>query len=125
MTKFARWVFLLAGVWGLLTLTPLYFLQGQIAAASGPITHPEYFYGFVGVGLTWQLLFVLISRDPARWRPVMPVAVLEKASFGLPVIGLFAAGKISPTILVFGCIDLIWGVLFAVVFLRLRAEATA
>src|SRR5271168_2040324 len=46
------------------------------------ITHPMFFYGFVGVTLAWQLLFFAIAYQPVRLRPVIPFAVLEKLSFG-------------------------------------------
>jgi hypothetical protein len=50
--KFAKIVFLIAGIQGLLILAPLYFLERTIGRQAPPaITHPEYFYGFVGVAL--------------------------------------------------------------------------
>jgi hypothetical protein len=42
--KFARGVFLVAGIYGLLVLTPIYFLEARIGRETPPpITHPEYF----------------------------------------------------------------------------------
>jgi hypothetical protein len=123
--RFARWVFRIAGIWGFLILTPLYFLQPQIAAASGPITHPEYFYGFIGVALTWQAIFLLMSRDPLRWRPLIPIAIAEKLVFIVPVIGLYLAGKVQPSVVAVSAIDLVWVALFTAVLLTLRSEAPA
>ena len=78
---FARRVFLIAGVFGLLALLPLYFLEGRIGRDQPPaITHPEYFYGFVGVAATWRAASPVIARDPARFRPLMIPAILEKAA---------------------------------------------
>src|SRR5690348_1179400 len=75
--KFARWTFLLAGIWGIIVLAPLYFLENFIGAQHPPaITHPEYFYGFVGVGLAWQILFIIVASDPVRYRGVMPAGVV-------------------------------------------------
>ena len=66
--KFAKTVFTLAGVWGILITLPLYFLRNFVDRQSPPaITHPEFYYGFVGVTLTWQLVFLIIGRDPARY----------------------------------------------------------
>ncbi len=110
--RFARWVFLLAGIYGIITLLPMYFLEGAIIRMTGSLDHPEYFYGFVGLALVWQLLFLLISRDPARWRPLMPVAVLEKLSFGVPVLVLTVQGRVPGSVTGFGVIDLVWGALF-------------
>ncbi len=50
--KFARIVFLVAGIWGVLVIAPLYFLFDLIGQNDPPaITHPGFFYGFVGLGL--------------------------------------------------------------------------
>ena len=112
--KFARRVFLVAGVYGLLVLLPQYFMEGRIGRdLPPPITHPEHFYGFIGLAVVFQLLFFLIAGDPVRYRPVMWIAVLEKLSFGVPVIILFLLGRIAPPVLAGGLIDLLLAVLFA------------
>jgi hypothetical protein len=116
---FGRWVFGGAGVYGLLVLLPMYFLEERIGTDDPPaITHPEHFYGFVGVAVAWQVAFLVIARDPVRFRPLMIPAVLEKASFGIAVALLFAAGRVSRTTLVFGILDLILGTLFVAAFLK-------
>src|SRR6476659_5281138 len=97
---FAKRVFLFAGVIGLLTLLPQYFMEGRIGRDyPPPITHPEIFYGFVGVGTVCQILFLIIARDPVRLRPAMLVGVLEKLSFGVPVIILYLQGRLPAMIL--------------------------
>lgn len=117
--KFARRVFLLAGVIGLLTLLPQFFMEGRIGRDfPPPITHPEHFYGFVGVGTVWQIMFLIIAADPARLRPAMIAAVLEKLSFGVPVIVLYLQGRLPALILGFGVFDLFLGSLFVVSYLR-------
>ena len=71
--NFAKWVFLLAGIYGLLVVTPQFFLEQRVNRDYPPaITHPEYFYGFAGVALAWQVAFLIISRDPARYRTYFP-----------------------------------------------------
>jgi hypothetical protein len=63
--RFARIAYGVAAAYGFLTLTPLYFMVGNIGHdAPPPVTHPEFYYGFVGVALLWQMIFVLIARDP-------------------------------------------------------------
>ena len=123
--RFARWVFRIAGIYGLIVLTPQYFMEEQVGRDSPPaITHPEYFYGFVSVAVAWQVVFLVIAQDPARYRPLMPVAaVLEKAPFGIAVLVLFAHHRVSGTVLAFGVIDLTWAALFLVAFWRTRAPA--
>jgi hypothetical protein len=116
---FARRVFLIAGIYGLLVLLPLYFLEGRIGRDQPPaITHPEYFYGFLGVGVSWQVAFLIIARDPVRFRPLMVPAVLEKATYGIAVLALFATGRLSGQVLTFGLIDLALGILFAIAYVR-------
>jgi hypothetical protein len=111
-------VFRLAGIYGIVTVAPLYFLEGAITRVTGPLSHPEYFYGFVGLCVVWQILFLLISRDPSRWRPTMPIAVLEKLSFSLPVLALYAGHRVDSPVAVFGGVDLVWAALFVIAFLR-------
>jgi hypothetical protein len=118
---FARWVFRVAGVYGLLVIAPQYFLERQISQDQPPaITHPEYFYGFVGVALAWQVAFLVIATDPVRYRPLMLPAVLEKATFGLAAIALFSAGRLAAPVLFFGCLDLLLGVLFVAAWWHTR-----
>ena len=121
--QFAKWVFRIAGIYGIVTVAPLYFLEGAITRATGPISHPEYFYGFVGLCVVWQILFLLISSDPSRWRPAMPVAVLEKLSFSLPVLALYVARRVDSGVTVFASVDLVWAALFVTAFLRSEAPA--
>ena len=114
---FAKWVFRIAGIYGLLVLLPQYFLAEQIGRDNPPpITHPEFFYGFVGVGLAWQVVFLIIARDPAKYRLLMLPAVLEKATFSIAVFVLFAQGRLSNDMLAAGSIDFVLGVLFVVAY---------
>ena len=116
---FAKRVFLIAGIYGLLVLLPLYFMEARIGRDQPPaITHPEYFYGFLGVAVAWQAAFLVIARDPVRFRPLMLPAVLEKASFGLPAVALWSGGRLAAQMLAAGLIDLTIGVLFLVAYLR-------
>jgi hypothetical protein len=56
-------------------LAPIYFIKNKIGQETPPaITHPEYFYGFLGVALSWQVLFlILIERSGAVLRDDPPV----------------------------------------------------
>ena len=123
MDRFARRVFTLAGVYGLVVLVPQYFLEERIGRdAPPPITHPEMFYGFLGVAIAWQLCFLVIARDPARFRPVMIPAILEKLAFGLPAVVLYAQRRISGAVLFFGAIDLLLAALFLLAYRRTTAR---
>ena len=116
-SRFPALVFRIAAVYGIATLLPQYFLERRIGEAFPPaITHPELFYGFIGVALVWQFVFVLIAHDVRRYRPLMLLAVLEKLSFGVAAVALFAQGRVAGSVAVAGAIDLVLAALFALAF---------
>jgi hypothetical protein len=111
---FARRVFLVAGVYGVLVLLPQYFMEARVGRDfPPPITHPEHYYGFIGVALAWQALFLLVAKDPVRYRAAIVPALLEKLAFGVPCVVLYLQGRLPPVVLAFGVLDLILAVLFA------------
>jgi hypothetical protein len=117
--KFAKIVFWIAGIWGVLVITPLYFLFDLISRNDPPqITHPGFFYGFAGAALAWQIAFLFIAQDPARFRPLMIPSILEKVSYGVAVLVLVSQGRMHPSDLVFGCTDLLLGILFVVAYFK-------
>ena len=110
---FARRGFTAAGVYGLVVLLPLYFLEDRLGRDTPPpITHPEFFYGFAGVAIAWQLAFLVIGKNPVRYRPLMIPAVVEKLAFGVPALVLFAGGRVAPLTLCLGLVDLALGAIF-------------
>src|SRR3954471_15547870 len=117
--RFARWVFLLAGVCGIVIMTPMYFLEERLGQDSPPaITHPEIYYGFVGVTLSWQLMFLVIAFDPLRYQLAILPAIVEKASFVLAILILCIFGRVSGLLIGFAVLDAIWMALFTVAFVR-------
>jgi len=113
--KFAKVVFWVAGIWGLVAITPLYFMFDLIGKQDPPaITHPGFYYGFVGCALAWQIAFICIGRDPVRLRPMMIPSVVEKFTFGVAVVALVMQGRTNQRDLVFAATDLTLGVLFVV-----------
>jgi hypothetical protein len=123
--KFARWVFLIAGVYGVLVLVPGLFMEQQANLADPPaITHPEFYYGFFGSALVFQLIFLTISRDPARWRALMPICVAEKIAFFVPCLVLHFTGRMALSgPFIGGMIDGVWMVLFALSWWITRPKA--
>ncbi len=114
---FAQRVFLLAGIYGLLILVPQYFMEAKVGQDFPPaITHPEFFYGFVGVAIAFQLVFLLLAQDPVRYRPIMLASMVEKLSFGASTIALYSLGRTNLTILICSLIDLAWMVLFILAY---------
>jgi hypothetical protein len=117
--KFARIVFLVAGVLGLIELTPLYFIFDVIGRQDPPaITHPGFYYGFIGVALAWQIAFIVISRDPVRLRPMIIPSVIEKLIYAVTFLALYQQSRIHPSDLAFGIVDLLFGILFLTAFFK-------
>jgi hypothetical protein len=121
--KFSRWLFRIAGIYGLIVLVPQYFLEGKIGEQTPPaITHPEFFYGFLGVAIVWQIAFLIIAQDPMQFRAMIIPSVLEKFSFGIAAIVLFYQERIPPMVFGAGMVDLLLGALFVVAWRRLSAR---
>ena len=113
--KFAKTVFLVAGIYGLIVFLPAYFMEAQTGRDyPPPITHPEYYYGFIGIGVAWQLAFLGISRDPVRFRPLMLPSIVEKASFAIAVVVLYLQHRVSSLIFGAAMLDSLLGVLFII-----------
>lgn len=123
---FARRVFLVAGLYGILVLMPQFFMEQRIGKENPPaITHPEYFYGFAGVALAFQVVFFVISRDPCRYRAAMIPSILEKMAFFIPCVVLFSMNRLGWQMFGAGMIDFTWGVLFTIAFIRTPANTAA
>lgn len=110
--RFAKTVYWVAGILGLLVITPLYFLFGMIGRMDPPaITHPAFYYGFVGCALAWQVAFVVIATDPVRFRPMMIASMVEKFAYGPMIAILVMQGRTNPRDLMFAATDTILGIL--------------
>jgi len=121
--RFAKIVFWVAGIWGLLVISPLYFMFGAIGRMDPPaITHPGFYYGFVGCALAWQVAFVVIASDPQRFRPMMIPSVLEKFAYGPMIALLVVQGRSNPRDLVFAATDTILGILFVAAFVATKKQ---
>lgn len=119
--RFARLLFLIAGIYGVLVVTPLYFIFDLIGRNDPPaITHPAFFYGFAGVALSWQVAFFILATDPASYRAMIIPSSLEKFGYGGAVVVLFLQRRIQASDLSFGIADLIFGCLFLLAYYKLR-----
>jgi hypothetical protein len=119
---FAKRVFTWAGIYGVAIVTPLYFAEWLLVRLYGPMTFPVAYYGFIGVVLTFQLAYLLIGRDPVRFRPVMPLAILGKTSFGVTALVLYALGRLPLPLLLICMPDLIWAAVFVWAYARTPKE---
>ena len=122
--KFAKTVYLIAGIYGLLVVVPQYFMERQNSITfPPPINHPEYYYGFIGVTVAWQIAFLIISRDPERYRPLMLATVVEKYTYVVAVLLLYAKGRITSVLIVApALIDLVLGTLFAIAYIKVKSS---
>ena len=121
--KFASRVYLIAGIVGLIEIVPMYFTESLWGRTYPPmITHPEFYYGFAGVTLAWQVLFLVLSRDPVRYRPLMLPTILEKAGYVVAALVLFAEDRLAPAMMGPVAIDAILGVLFVMAYARTAAD---
>ena len=111
--KFARYTFLAAGIYGLLVMIPQYFLEKQIGIDSPPaITHPEFYYGFIGITVAFQTVFLVIAKDPIKYRLLIVPSLIEKFSFVVAVAALFFQQRVTTPIVVGASIDLFLALLF-------------
>jgi hypothetical protein len=124
--KFAKVVFRIAGVWGLLILTPMYFLADTIARKYPPsLTHLQYYYGFVATAWAFQLAFFVIASDPARFRPLIIPSIFEKAGFVVSCLVLLLRGGITPGEASGAVADLILGILFICAYFTTRLKTAS
>jgi hypothetical protein len=117
--KLARLIFGAAGIYGLVVIGPMFFLEDRIGRDTPPaITHPEFFYGFVGLGIAWQIAFLCVAVDPVRYRLLMIPSMLEKFSFAIAVAILVFNHRVPASVAAFAGIDLILGILFVSAYLK-------
>ena len=116
---FATQVFRWAGIYGLVVMGPQLFLEAKTGQDyPPPVNHPEFYYGFVGCALAFQVVFLIIATDPVRYRPMMIASIVEKASFGIGMPILFLQNRIPTLVLCFSLIDLTLGTLFTIAWFR-------
>jgi cytochrome b len=122
--KFARIVFIGAGIWGIAVLIPLYWLVDVTGRQYRPPTdHAQFFYGFVAVALAWQIAFLVIGSNPARFRPFMIPGIVEKLGYVATVAVLYGQSRISAVDAQTAVPDGLLGLLFIVAFVRTRPRS--
>ena len=115
--KLAKWIFLIAGIFGLLVTAPMALAEKAIEQIMPPaVNHPEFFYGFVSLNACWQVLYLFLSTDPIRYRAMMVPSFLAKASGVIALTWLYLQKRISNQWTVTVIVDGIWAILFLVAF---------
>lgn len=121
--RFARIVFIGAGVWGIVVLTPLYWLVDVTGRKyTPPADYPQFFYGFLSVAMIWQIAFLVIGSSPGRFRPLMIPSVLEKLGYVATLAALYGQARISAADAQAAWPDLLLGILFIVAFAKTRTS---
>ena len=116
--RFAKWVFMLAGISGVLMIAPGFFFEEKFGQDYPPVpNHLELYYGFFGVTLAWQFMFLVIASDPIRYRLAMLPSLVEKASFAVAIPILYVLDKVPGVWLGFAAIDGTWLVLFVLAYM--------
>lgn len=124
--KFARYVFTIAGLWGIAVLVPLFFLVDISGRRYGaPTEYPHFFYGFLAVALSWQFAFLIIGSDPLRFRSMMIPAFIEKAGYIIWTAALYSQGRITASDAGTAVPDSILLVLFVAAYVKIRPAKTA
>ena len=117
--RFAKVVFVGAGVWGIAVLTPLYFLvdiTGRQYAI--PVDYPQFYYGFLSVAMAWQIAFLVIGTNPPRFRWLMIPAIIEKLGY-VAVLAVLGWQARLPTVDLMPAIpDFVLGCLFMLAFAK-------
>jgi len=119
--RLAKYVFTGAGIWGIVVLSPLDSLLGITGRRYvPPADYPQFFYGFLSVAMAWQIAFLMIGSNPARLRPLMIPAILEKLGYVGTLIVMYLGARIPAADTQPVVPDLLLGVLFIVAFVRTR-----
>ena len=122
--RFAKFTFIGAGLWGITVLTPLYWLFDVTGRSYSPPTdYPHFFYGFLSVAMAWQIAFLVIGSNPARYRPLMIPGMLEKLGHVGGVAALYGNARISVADAQAAIPDLLLAILFMVAFAKTRGSA--
>ncbi|MDZ4369852.1 MAG: hypothetical protein U1C74_00330 [Phenylobacterium sp.] len=123
---FAKWVFTLGGLWGVLIIGPLFFLESHVQSMTGaPISHPDIYYGFVGSTFAWQLAYLVIGRNPGPYRPFMLLGALGKLIYFGSAWTLYAQGRIPMTVPALASPDLLLAILFVAAWVKTRPPTSS
>jgi hypothetical protein len=121
--KFAKYVFIIAGVWGIAVLTPFYWLVDVTGRRyAPPMEYPHFFWGFFVITMAWQFAFLVIGSNPVRFRPLMVPSMFEKFSYVVTLVVLYNQARISAADFQAAIPDLLLGSLFVVAFVKTRVS---
>ncbi len=121
--KFSQYVFRIAGIYGLIVILPIYFIESDLF--HGTLSpRADFYYGFAGVALAWQFAFFIIASDVVKYRLLMIPSVMEKVFYTSAVVVLFINNRLSTEILIFAGMDIIFSALFVMAFIKTKQNLT-
>jgi len=119
-TRTLAWILRIAGIYGILVIAPGFFSEAHYSGMFPPaVNHLEFYYGFYSVTFAWQVVYLVMARDPARYRLLLIPAWLEKGLFPAFIGWLYATGRVSFMMFALSGIDVVFLVLFVVGYVRL------
>ena len=122
--RFAQVVFAVAGIWGIVVLTPFYWLVDVTGRVyDPPAEYPHFFYGFFTVALAWQIAFLVIASNPTRFRTFMIPAMIEKLGYVATLVVMYGQQRVAQVDAVAAVPDGLLGLLFILAFVKARASS--
>ena len=119
--RFAQIVFAVAGIWGIVVLTPFYWLVDVTGRVyDPPAAYPHFFYGFFAVALAWQIAFLVIASNPMRFRTFMIPAMIEKLGYVATLVVMYGQQRVAQVDAMAAVPDGLLGLLFIVAFVKAR-----
>ena len=123
--KFAKVVFVCAGIWGIGVLTPLYWLVDVSGRRYGvPTEYPQFYYGFLSVAMAWQIAFLIIGSNPARFRVLMIPGMLEKLGYVVGLTVLYQQARVTWADAQAAVPDFVLAILMMLAFVKTRPSMT-
>jgi hypothetical protein len=114
--KLARWVFLIAGIFGLIPVVPLVYTTMVKGEAILPdfASMGSFFSVSVFQYVCWQISYIILARDPVRFRSMIILAFFVEITAPLNPLWLFLYGfRLWISIAV---VDFLLAILFVVAF---------
>jgi hypothetical protein len=116
----SRNIFRASGIYGILILAPQLFREKAFVLPGLPMNHPEFFYGFFIVSLAFQFVFLMISSDPVRYRPMIFAGLAEKGGYAVACILLFVHHRMAPDFFILYSVDILFLCLFAYSYIIIK-----
>jgi len=114
---FAKKVFLIAGVYGLMALVPQYFMEGRLSLRfPPPLTHPEHFYGFIWRGDRMAVRVLYNCAGCSAFAQLHVTCGIGETFLRCSHLGALREGLVTVPVLCAAAIDLLFAILFILAY---------